>query len=73
MNNIVITLFALSGIFLLPLLGSCIVAWCQEALRLFHYAIKTHKFDDIAAFSVYMCVSLGLLAAIVAAVDRFLL
>lgn len=73
MNNIVITLFALSGIFLLPLLGACIVAWCQEALRLFHYAIKTHKFDDIAAFSVYMCVSLGLLAVIVAAVDRFLL
>ena len=73
MNNIVITLFALSGIFLLPLLGACIVAWCQEALHLFHYAIKTHKFDDIAAFSVYMCVSLGLLAAIVAAVDRFLL
>lgn len=73
MNNIVITLFALSGIFLLPLLGACIVVWCQEALRLFHYAIKTHKFDDIAAFSVYMCVSLGLLASIVAAVDRFLL
>ena len=73
MNNIVITLLALSGIFLLPLLGACIVAWCQEALRLFHYAIKTHKFDDIAAFSVYMCVSLGLLAVIVAAVDRFLL
>lgn len=73
MSNIVITLFALSGIFLLPLLGACIVAWCQEALRLFHYAIKTHKFDDIAAFSVYMCVSLGLLASIVAAVDRFLL
>ena len=73
MNNIVITLFTLSGIFLLPLLGACIVAWSQEALRLFHYAIKTHKFDDIAAFSIYMCVSLGLLAVIVAAVDRFLL
>ena len=73
MNNIVITLLALSGISLLPLLGACLVAWCQEALRLFHYAIKTHKFDDIAAFSVYMCVSLGLLAVIVAAVDRFLL
>ena len=73
MSNVAIILFALSGIFLLPLLGACIVAWCQEALRLFHYAIKTHKFDDIAAFSVYMCVSLGLLAVIVAAVDRFLL
>ena len=73
MNNIVITLFALSGIFLLPLLGACIVAWCQEALRLLHYAIKTHKFDDIAAFSVYMCVSLGLMAAIVMAFDKFLL
>jgi len=73
MNNVSIVLFVLSGIFLLPLLGACIVAWCQEALRLFHYAIKTHKFDDIAAFSVYMCVSLGLLAVIVAAVDRFLL
>lgn len=73
MNNVSIVLFVLSGIFLLPLLGACIVAWCQEALRLFHYAIKTHKFDDIAAFSVYMCVSLGLLAMIIMAFDNFLL
>ena len=73
MNNVSIVLFALAGIFLLPLLGACIVAWCQEALRSFRYAIKTHKFDDIAAFSLYMSISLSLLAAIIMAVDRFLL
>lgn len=73
MSPVAICLFCLASIFLLPLLGACIVAWCSEALRLFHYAIKTHKFDDIAGFSLYMSVSLGLMAAIVVAVDKFLL
>ena len=33
------TLFAIASIFMLPLLAACIVAWCQEALRLFHFVI----------------------------------
>ncbi len=73
MSNIVITLLALSVLFLLPLLAACIVCWAKEALRLFHYAIKTRKFDDIAGFSVFMAVSLGLLAAITQMVQATLL
>lgn len=67
-----IYLFCMSMVFLLPLLAACITIWCKEALRLFHYAIKTRKFDDIAGFSVYMCVSFSVFAIIVILCDKFL-
>ena len=73
MSQITICLLYLASLFLLPLLAACIVAWCNEALRLFHYAIKTHKADDILAFSLYMAVSLGIMAAIAQVVQVTLL
>ena len=73
MTQVTMTLLAIASIFLLPLLAACIVAWCSEALRLFHYAIKTRKFDDIAGFSVFMAVSFGLMAAIAQVVQTTLL
>ena len=72
MPKLAIYLLGLSIVFLLPLLAACIIVWCEEALRLFHDAIKTRKFDDIAGFSVYMGVSCGLLAAIVMIFDKLI-
>ena len=73
MSQITICFFCLAGLFLLPLLAACIVCWTKEALRLFHYAIKTRTFDDIAGFCVFMAVSLGLLGAIAQVVQDTLL
>jgi hypothetical protein len=73
MSQITICFLYLAGLFLLPLLATCIVCWAKEALRLFHYAIKTRKFDDIAGFCVFMAVSLGLMAAIAQVVQDTLL
>ena len=73
MNNVTITLLALAAVFLLPILATCIIAWCLEALHLFRHAIKTHKSDDIVAFSLYMAVSLGIMAAIAQVVQDTLL
>ena len=72
MPKLAICLFGMAIVFLLPLLAACIIIWCKEALRLFHYAIKTRKFDDIAGFSIYMGVSFGLLAIIAILFDKFL-
>ena len=73
MTQVTIVLLTLAAVFLLPILATCIIAWCSEALRLFHYAIKTHKSDDIIAFSLYMAVSLGIMAAIAQVVQDTLL
>ena len=72
-SNIVVILLCISCLFLIPVLIVALTEWLKEAGRLLHYAIKTHRPEDIVNASVYCAISCGLMAAIAAVIDKYAL
>ena len=73
MSNIVVILLCSTFLSLIPVLIVALTEWLKEAGRLLHYAIKTHSPEDIVNASMYCAISCGLMAAIAAVIDKYVL
>lgn len=65
MSIVVTVLLCLAAISLLPALVTGVLAWCQEILRLICDVFEERNADAVLACSIYMAISLGLMALIV--------
>ena len=65
MSTIVTVLLCLAAISLLPTRVISVLAWCQEIIRLICAVFEERSVDAVLACSVYMAISLCLMALIV--------